>query len=100
MQDLDLLSSRGLVIVQSVHLVVVHLHVTSQICAFALINGYFLSLLGVFHFQLPYAILDRRQFSFFFFDHPVCRFNLIIYGSVVALHGALQLNTLRSIDLE
>ena len=45
LQNLDLLASCRLIVVQSMHLVVVHLHVASQICAFALINAYFLSLL-------------------------------------------------------
>ena len=71
LQNLDLLSSCRLVVVKFVHLVVVHLYFASQICAFALINAYFLSLLGVFHFKLPYAVLDRSQFRFLFFDYPV-----------------------------
>ena len=82
------------------HLVVVHLDVASQISAPALEHIDFLAQLGVLHLDLAEAILCTVQLDVFFFDNAVGLFDLLADGGIVALHGALQLDSLRRANFQ
>lgn len=100
LQDSYLLTRCGLVVVEAMHLIVVHFDIASQICTPALVDTRLFTKLGVLHFKLAHSVLDSHQFFLFFFDKPVGFVNLIADSSVVALHCALQLDTLACGDLE
>jgi len=72
-----------------VHFVVVHLDVTGQIRATALIDAVFFLELSVFHLELADMIPQIGHLSLLFFHHAVGGANFLADCGIVALHSTL-----------
>jgi len=71
LQDSHLLPGRATVVIKLVQLVVVHLNVTRQVSASALVNTDLFSQLCALHLQLADSVSHLDQLSLLFFDKPV-----------------------------
>ena len=91
LKDSHLLARTGRVVVQLMHLIVVHLDVTRQVRAPALVNTDFFSKLCRLHLELTVSILDLAQLLRLFFDESIRALNLISDSSFIALHGTLKI---------
>ena len=75
------------------HLVVVHFYISGQVRASAFIDTDFFPKLCVLHLETTKPILCLDQFALFFFDKSVRRFDLVIDGSIITLHGTLEISS-------